>query len=172
MKMRDFLYGFWKSGEWNLILQRNFVFAGENYYEPLIDEAHVVTAHRRVEKTTQYQRARYQSRSLSALVQSFIESCNTCQEVTNSNKPPLGLVTQLHVPVRPGTDISIYFLKLTPPFIKCSSIYPNIEIDNDHMLCISRIWTLVHRHGGYKFLIPISIMSKCNRLLVLMKYVC
>ena len=85
----------------------------------------------------------------------MVASCNTCQRVKKSHKPPLGLVTALHVPVRPWMDISMDFLKLTPVFIKCSTMYPNIEIDNDHMLCISRIYTLVNRHSGYKFLIPI-----------------
>ena len=45
MKMSDLLHGFCNSGEWKLILLCNFVFAGKNYYEPLIDEAHVVTEH-------------------------------------------------------------------------------------------------------------------------------
>ena len=35
-------------------------------------------------------------------------------------------------------------------------MYPNSEIDNDHMLCISRRWTIVDRHSGYKFQIPIA----------------
>ena len=55
------------------------------------------------------------------------------------------------------------FLKLTPVFIKCSTMYPNIEIDNDPMLCISRIWTIVDRHSGYKFLIPIPDNFKAEQ---------
>ena len=53
MKMRDFLCGVCKSGEWKLIIPRNFVFAGKDFYEPLIDEEHVATAHGRVETTMQ-----------------------------------------------------------------------------------------------------------------------
>ena len=34
-------------------------------------------------------------------------------------------------------------------------MYSNIEIDNDHVVCISCIWTIVDRHSGYKFPIPI-----------------
>ena len=41
-------------------------------------------------------------------------------------------------------------------FIKCSTMYPNIEIHNDHMLCISHIWTIVDCHSGNKFRIPIT----------------
>ena len=59
MKMADFLYGFWNSGEWKLIMPSNFIFAGKNYYEPLIDEAHVATAHGRIEKIMQYLTDRY-----------------------------------------------------------------------------------------------------------------
>ena len=101
IKLGDFLCGFCNSGEWKLILPSNFVFAGKNYDEPLIDEAHLATPHGRVEKTMQYLTDRYQSQSLSALVQSFMASCNTCQRVKQSHKPPLGLVTPLYVPVRP-----------------------------------------------------------------------
>ena len=34
-------------------------------------------------------------------------------------------------------------------------MYPNIQIDNDHVLYISHIWTIVDRHCGFKFLFPI-----------------
>ena len=155
MKMCNFLYGFWKSGEWKLILPSNFVFVGKNYYEPLIDEAHVATAYGGVEKTMQYLPNRYQSQSFSALAQALMASCDTCQRVKHSNKALLELVTPLHVRVRPWTYISMHFVKLTPVFIKSSTIYPNIEIDNDHMLCISRMWTIVDSHSAYEFLIPI-----------------
>ena len=96
----------------------DLVLVGQNYYEPLIDEAYVATAHGGVEKTMQYLIHRYQSQSYSALEQSFVDSCNTCQRVKESNKPPLGHLTPLQVPVRPWTDISIDFLQLTPVFIK------------------------------------------------------
>ena len=42
-------------------------------------------------------------------------------------------------------------------------MYPNIEIDNHHMLCISRIWTIVDRHSGYKLLIPIPDNFKAQQ---------
>ena len=81
MKMGDFWYGFCKSEEWKLILPRNFVLRGENDYEPLIDIAHDATAHGGVEKTMEYLPDRYQSQSLSPVVQSFVTSCDTCQLV-------------------------------------------------------------------------------------------
>ena len=163
MMMGVLLYGLWKSGEWKLILLSSFVFAGENYYEPLIDEAHVATAHGGVEKTLQYVTDRYHSQSASALVQSFVASCDTCQRRKQSNKLLLGLVTPQHVPVRPWTDISRDFLKLTSLFIKCSTMYLKIEINHIHMLCILRIQTIVDRHSGYTFLITIPDNFKAEQ---------
>ena len=58
------------------------------------------------------------------------------------------------------------FLKLTPVFINCSPMCPNIEIDDDHMQCISCICTIVDRHSGYKVLIPIPDnfnVAQCTR---------
>lgn len=97
---------------------------------------------------------KYQLQALPALVKLFVASCNTCQAVKQQNKPPLGLVIPLHVPVRSWTDISIDFLKVTPVFIKYSTMYPNMEIDKYYLLCIACIWTIVDRHSAYKFLIP------------------
>ena len=42
-------------------------------------------------------------------------------------------------------------------------MYPNMEIDNDHILCISRTWTIDDRHGGYIFLIPIRDNFKAEQ---------
>ena len=139
MKLCEFLYGFWKSGEWKLIVARNFVCAGQNYYEPWIDVAHDATAHGGGLKTMQYLTDRYQSQSVSALVQSFVASCNTCLRVKQLNKPPLVLVIPLPVLVRPWTDILMDHLKLTPVCIKCSTMHRNIEIDDDYSLYISCI---------------------------------
>ena len=156
MKIGDSLYVFCKSGEWKLIFASNFIFAGKNYNKQLMDRAHVVTAYSGVEQTMQYPTDRYQSQSLSALLNSFVASCDTYQRVKQSNKRPLGLVTPLHLPVRPWTGIWMDFHKLTPVFTLCSTIYPNIGIDNDHVACIQRIWTIVDCYSGYKFQIQIT----------------
>ena len=47
------------------------------------------------------------------------------------------------------------FLKLSPVFTKCSVLYANIPVDKDHIVCISRLWTIVDRQSGFKFLIPL-----------------
>ena len=163
MKIGDFLYGFCKSAKWNLILASSFVSTGKNYYEALMDEAHVATAHGRVDNTMRYLTDRYQSQSLSALVQSIVASSDTCQRVTQSTKPPLGLVTPLHVPFRRQTDILIDFLKLTPVFIEYSTMYSTMTVDDDYELCISRVWTIVYRHSGYKYPIPILHKLKAEK---------
>ena len=64
-----------------LLLPNNFVVAGNNSYECLIDEAHVATAHVGLDKTMQYLADGYQSQSASVLVRSFVVSCNACQLV-------------------------------------------------------------------------------------------
>ena len=80
-------------------------FAGKNHYELLIHEGHVAIAYGGVDKRIPYLTARYRLQSLSALVQSLVSSCETCQQVMQYYKPPLVLVTLLHDPVRPWTDI-------------------------------------------------------------------
>ena len=42
-------------------------------------------------------------------------------------------------------------------------MYPVMEIDNDHVLYISRMWAIVNRHGGYKFLIAIPDNGKAGQ---------
>ena len=42
-------------------------------------------------------------------------------------------------------------------------MYPKSKTDTDHMLCISRIWTVVDRGSGYKFLIPIADNFKAEQ---------
>ena len=80
---------------------------------------------------------RCQSQSVSALMQSFVVCYDTCPRAKQSNKLLLGLITPLHVSVRLWTDIYMCFLMLTSVFIKCSNIYPNIAMNNDHMVCIA-----------------------------------
>ena len=63
IKMGDFFCRFCKSGKYKLILPRNFVYAGKNYCEQLIQEAHVAAAYGGVEKTIQTLTHRYQSQS-------------------------------------------------------------------------------------------------------------
>ena len=78
MKIGDCLSVLCNSGEWKLILTTNFIFAGKNYYGPIIDEEHLATAHGGVKKTMQYLTNRYKSQCLSGLVQLFVPSCDTC----------------------------------------------------------------------------------------------
>ena len=47
------------------------------------------------------------------------------------------------------------FLKLTPVFTKCSVLDPNIPVGEDHIVCISRLWTIVDGQSGFKFLISV-----------------
>ena len=47
------------------------------------------------------------------------------------------------------------FLKLSPVFTKCSVLYPNIPVGEDHRVCISRLQTIVDRQSAFNFLISV-----------------
>ena len=49
----------------------------------------------------------------------------------------------------------MYFLKFSLVFTQCSILHPNIFVGEDHIVCISRLWTIVDRQSGFKFLIPV-----------------
>jgi len=57
------------------------------------------------------------------------------------------------------------FLKISPVFTYCSTLYLNIPLEYDHMICFSRLWTIVCRQSGFMFLIPVSYkltVEKCT----------
>jgi len=71
----------------------------------------------------------------------------------------------LHVPTRAWTDITIGFLKTSPVFTYCSTLYPNIPLEDDYMICFSRLWTIVCRQLKFMCLIPVSdnlMAKKCT----------
>jgi len=47
-------------------------------------------------------------------------------------------------------------LKMSPVFFCCSILYPNIPLEDNHVICFSRLWTIVCRQSGFIFLIPVS----------------
>jgi len=129
---------------------------GKNYLEDAINEAHDATAHGGVKKTLKWLTDKFIFQPFSRLFKEYVASCDTCQRTKYSNKPQLGQVTMLHVPARAWTDITIDFLKISPVFTYCSTLYPNIPLEDDHMICFSRIWMIVCRQSGFMFLIPVS----------------
>jgi len=48
------------------------------------------------------------------------------------------------------------FLKMSPVFTYCSTLYQNIPFEDYHMICFSRLWTIVCRQSGFLFLLPVS----------------
>jgi len=62
----------------------------------------------------------------------------------------------LHVPARAWTDITMDLLKMSSVFTYCSTLYPNIPLEDDHMICFSRLWTIVCRQSGFMFLTTVS----------------
>ena len=61
----------------------------------------------------------------------------------------------LHLPTRVWTDIFMDFLMMSPVFTHCSTLYTNITLEDDHMICFSRLWTIGIRLKGFRFLIPV-----------------
>jgi len=129
---------------------------GKNYVEDAIKEAHDATAHGGIEKTLKWLTDKYVCQPFSRLVKEYMASCDTCQGTKYSNKPPLGQVTMLHVPARTWTDITMDVLKMSPVFTYCSTLYVNILLEDDNMICFSRLWTIVCRQSGFMFLTLVS----------------
>ena len=48
------------------------------------------------------------------------------------------------------------FLNISPVLIDCSTLYPNIPLEDDHMICFSGRCTIVCRNSAFTFLIPVS----------------
>ena len=80
---------------------------------------------------------------------------DTCQRTKHSNKPPLEQVIILHVHARDCMDITMDFLNMSPVFTYCSTLYPNIPLEDDNMIWFSRLWTIVCTQSGFMFLIPV-----------------
>jgi len=48
------------------------------------------------------------------------------------------------------------FLQMCPVFTYCYTLYPNIPLEDDHVICFSRLRTIIYRQSGFMFLIPVS----------------
>jgi len=151
-----FLYKKNEKGEWRLVFPWTFYMNGKNYLEDSIKEAYDAIANGGVEKTLKWLTDKFICQPFSRLVKEYVASRDTCQQTRYSNKPPLGQVTMLHVPARAWTNITMDFLKMSPVFTYCSTLYRNIPLEDDHRNCFSRLWTIVCRHSGFMFLIPVS----------------
>ena len=62
----------------------------------------------------------------------------------------------LHVPARAWKDIIMDFLKMPPVFTYCTTLYANIPLEDDNMICFQKLWMIVCRQSGFMFLIPVS----------------
>ena len=128
---------------------------GKNFLEIAIAEAHTATAHGGIKKTIKAITDKFECQSFSRLVRKYVGSCDICQRTKYSQRGPIGYITPLHVPGRPWSNITMDFLKLSPVFTKCSVLYPNIPVGEDHIVCISQLRTIVNRLSRCKFLIPV-----------------
>ena len=137
-----------------LILPSTCNAEGKNFLEITIAEAYAATAHGRIEKTIKALTDKFDCQFFSLLVREYVGTCNICKRTKYSQREPIGYVIPLHMPVRLWSNLTMDFLKLLPIFTKCSLVYPNIPAGEDHMVCIARLWRIVNRQSGFKFLIP------------------
>jgi len=128
----------------------------KNYLTTTIKESHDATAYGRVEKTLKLLTDRFICQPFSRLVKEYVVICNTCQWTKYSNKPLVGQVTISHVPTRACMDINMDFLKMSPIFTYCSTLYPNIPLEDNYMIYFSRLWTMVCKEEGFIFHILVS----------------
>ena len=91
----------------------------------------------------------------SHLRRELVESCNIGQRTKYSQRGPIRYITSLHVPVRPWSDITVDFLKLSPVFTKCSVLPVKISGGEDHVIYISRLDTIVDRQSGFKYSVSV-----------------
>ena len=146
MKNRNgFLYGQNLNKQWTLVMPSAYNAGGKNFLEIEIAEAYAATAHAGIVKTIQHQTDMLKWQSCSRRISECVGSCNIYHRMQYLQRGSIGYVTPLHVPVRPWRDITMDFLKLSPVFTKCSVLYPNFPVGEDHMVCISQLWTIVDR---------------------------
>ena len=142
-----FLYVQNLNKQWRLVLPSTFNVEGKNFLEIAISEAHATTAHVRIQKTMKALTDKFEYQSFSCHVREYVGSCDICQSTQYSQRGQIGYVTALHVQVRPWSDIMIDFLKLSLVINKCSVLYLNIPVGEDHIVCISRLWMIVDRQS-------------------------
>ena len=141
--------------QWRLVLPSTFNAEDKNFLEIAIAEAHAATVHCGIKKAKKALTDNFECQSFSRLVREYVRSCDICQRTKYLQKGPIGYVIPLYVPVRSWSDITMDFLKLLSVFTKCSVSYPNTPVGEDHIVCISQLWTIVDRQSGFKFLIPV-----------------
>ena len=123
--------------QWRLVLPSTCNVEGKNFLEIAIAKAHAATAHGGIEKTIKALTNKFECQSFSCLISEYVGSCNICQNTKYAQRGPIGYITKLYVPVIPCSNITMDFLKLSLVFTKCSVLYPNIHVGEDHIVCIS-----------------------------------
>ena len=123
--------------QWRLVLPSTFNAEGKNFLEIAIAEAHAATAYGGIQKIMNALTDKFEYQSFSRLVRKYVKSCDICQSTKYVQKGPIGYVAPLHVPIRPCSDITMDFLKVSLVFTKCSVLYPNMPVGKNHIVCIS-----------------------------------
>ena len=141
--------------QWKPDLASTFNTEDKYFLQIAIAEAYAVTTHSRIRKTSKAVTEKFEYQSFLWLVKEYVISCNMCQKMKYLYRGPIEYVTYLHMPVMPWSDNTIDILKLSPVLMKSSPLYQNIPVGEDHIVCISWLWTIVNRQSGLNFLISV-----------------
>ena len=116
---------------------------GKNFLEIAIAKAHAATTHGRIHKTMKALTDKFECQSFSGLIREYVGTCNICQRTKYLRRGPIGCARPLRMPVRLCSNITMDFLILSLVFTKCSILYPNIPVGEDHLVGVSWLWTIV-----------------------------
>jgi len=50
----------------------------------------------------------------------------------------------------------MHFLKMSPVFTYCSTLYPNIPLEDDYLICFSTLWAIACKESVFMFLNSVS----------------
>ena len=118
---------------------------GKNLLEIAIAEGDAASVDSGIEKTMKALTVKFECHSFSCLVREYVERRDICQRTKYLQRGPIGYVIPLLMPLRPWRDITMDFLNLSTVFTKCSVLYQNIPAGEDHIVCLSRLETIVDR---------------------------
>jgi len=112
---------------------------GKNYLESGTKEAYDTMAYGGVEQILTWLTEKFSCQPLLRLIKAYVARGDACQWRKYNNKPPLGQVTMLYVLTRAWMNITMDFLKMSQVFTYCSTLYPNILLKENQMICFSRL---------------------------------
>ena len=151
-----FLYLLHKS-RWQLVIPDHLNIKSEPAKEFLINQAHVNTGHARLDKTYVELSNKYHCQNTCADIKELVESCKLCQLTKSSAQKRVGLLTPLHVPIRPWIKIAMHFLFWKQLIVDYTKLIPELRLSDKqkpHFIILCKVLNIVDRNSGYTYIIP------------------